>query len=288
MTGNDEWRATMLYKFIVARHNIFKQRLQHFPKPWTDDPILKNYRFCNVYRDLDKVSLWIYKNWTIPNQRDKYLWFAMVMARLINWPESLQEIGYPTTANMQGRQGFHIGILNNKLKNGIKAFSGAYIVSTNGVEKDKPSYIFQNILQPMWDDRDNPGFYSKKLQEIYEHLRNYKGMGSFLAGQVIADLKEAPRYQCDPDWWTFAVSGPGSRRGLNRVIGRPLTAGWNENVWKTKLLELREYINPMIERVDMAPLDAQNLQNCLCEFDKYERVRLGQGRPRANYNGDPE
>lgn len=35
-------------------------------------------------------------------------------------------------------------------------------------------------------------------------------------------------------------------------------------------------------------LDAQDLQNCLCEFDKYERVRMGQGRPRSRYPGRGE
>ena len=36
---------------------------------------------------------------------------------------------------------------------------------------------------------------------------------------------------------------------------------------------------------DLPPIHAQALQNCLCEFDKYERVRLGEGRPRNNYPG---
>ena len=31
------------------------------------------------------------------------------------------------------------------------------------------------------------------------------------------------------------------------------------------------------------PLEMRDIEHCLCEFDKYERVRLGQGRPRAKY-----
>jgi hypothetical protein len=27
----------------------------------------------------------------------------------------------------------------------------------------------------------------------------------------------------------------------------------------------------------------RDIEHCLCEFDKYERVRLGQGKPRAQY-----
>ena len=33
------------------------------------------------------------------------------------------------------------------------------------------------------------------------------------------------------------------------------------------------------------PLHAQDVENCLCEFDKYERTRLGEGRPRSLYAG---
>jgi hypothetical protein len=41
----------------------------------------------------------------------------------------------------------------------------------------------------------------------------------------------------------------------------------------------------MFKKARMPQLHAQDLQNCLCEFDKYERVRLGEGRPKAKYNG---
>jgi hypothetical protein len=34
---------------------------------------------------------------------------------------------------------------------------------------------------------------------------------------------------------------------------------------------------------DFADLTLMDIQNCLCEFDKYERVRLGEGRPRSYY-----
>jgi len=39
--------------------------------------------------------------------------------------------------------------------------------------------------------------------------------------------------------------------------------------------------------VGMPKIHMQDLQNCLCEFDKYERVRLGEGRPRNGYRGLP-
>ena len=39
-----------------------------------------------------------------------------------------------------------------------------------------------------------------------------------------------------------------------------------------------DYIDPALPALEM-----REIEHCLCEFDKYERVRLGQGRPRSKY-----
>jgi hypothetical protein len=43
----------------------------------------------------------------------------------------------------------------------------------------------------------------------------------------------------------------------------------------------------MLEVREKAELNfhLQDVQNCLCEFDKYERVKYGQGKPRSSYPG---
>ena len=86
-----------------------------------------------------------------------------------------------------------------------------------------------------------------------------------------------------PDWTTFAASGPGSRRGLNRVLGRPLDAKWSEGEWRAAFAQLRESIQPDLERLGLGDLDGQSLQSCLCELNKYLRVRGGEGKPRRRF-----
>lgn len=105
-----------------------------------------------------------------------------------------------------------------------------------------------------------------------------------MVGQIVADIKYAGVLKDAPDWMTWTVSGPGSRRGLNRVMGFDLGKGWNDRNFRAAMLILRERVNDTLPSW-MEPLHAQDLQNCLCEFDKYERVRLGQGRPRSLYPG---
>lgn len=276
-------RSSDLFYWIEERHSIYVRRFQeHWAKPWTEDPILQNYRFCNAYRELDTVTQWIAHNWRDPHKTDSNVWFAMAMARLVNWPETMAELGYPTEFNATS----FITTMNRRKAQGKKVFSGAYIVSTNGRTMDKAEYLAKFVLGPLWADRDSirPAKNSR-LEDFHEKLMNYDGMGSFLAGQVIADTKYSPLLAESPDWWTFAAAGPGSKRGLNRVFGYPTDHPWAKNSWYEHLMILRPEITKLLAESRMPAMHAQDLQNCLCEFDKMERVRLGEGKPRSGYPG---
>src|SRR5262245_55868575 len=84
-----------LFAFARERHEMHVMRASGIGPPWTDDPILRNYRFCNVYRELDRVTKWIHVNWLLPNADDPDVWFAMCLARLLNRPDALEDLGYP-------------------------------------------------------------------------------------------------------------------------------------------------------------------------------------------------
>lgn len=279
-------RVDDLMRFVKERHAIWKRRADGKPKPWTQDPILQSYRFCNVYRELDTVTQWITENWRRPNAADPNLWFAMCVARLINWPDTLGQLGHP----LPWRPNWFVKVVQARQGRGEKAFGGAYIVSTNGRAMDKAEYLAGHVLNPLWSNRKTIAPKAgDTLDAFHERLMRHDGMGSFMAAQVVADLKYAnPSLMKAPDWSTWASSGPGSRRGLNRVLGRDTDAPWREQDWRAKLAELQGAVNaPKVIRAAGLPseLHAQDLQNCLCEFDKYERTRLGAGRPRATYPG---
>ncbi len=275
-------RVAELWAFIKERHLIYQAKIAGGQKPWTRDKILGSYRFCNIYRELDSVTQWITENWRKPNADDPDLWFAMVVARLVNWPESLARIGYPVPWNSV----WFTEAMHRQRDEGKKAFSGAYIVSTNGHSMDKVDYLVQYVLNPLWANCDKlRPRQGDTLQSFFDRLSKFNGMGSFMTGQVIADTKYAGELFKAPDWWDWAASGPGSRRGLNRVASRPVDATWPGATWHPTLLELKTHIDPLTDSVGWPELHAQDLQNCLCEFDKYERTRLGEGKPRSLYPG---
>ena len=134
-------------------------------------------------------------------------------------------------------------------------------------------------------------------------VKGYGGSG-FLAKEVVQDLVNSPvlsEFGPDEQWRSICFDvdvwcciGPGARRGWNRLHGRQL----NQNVWsnspKHQEAFLEETIAIFQERKNMWPelilgqpsicLTLHDIQFQLCEYDKYERVRLREGQARKYKN----
>lgn len=270
-------RVKELVAFIKEREAIRVKKEAGKPRPWTKDPILGKFRFCNVHREDDRVTRWLRNNWYPRFRYDPDIWFAAVVARLLNFPDSLIDVIEYT---VPFKPTSFAAMLHGRKVQGLKNFNAAYIVSTNGVTMDKVDYIVERVLKPLWADRKHFHKEVNTLESLHGMLTQYDGLGSFIAAQVIADLKYEEPLKHAEDWWFFAASGPGSRRGLNRVVGRDVNAPWSEPGWRRELDELLDKVN---RAQTQHTFHAQDLQNCLCEFDKYERARLGEGTPKQIY-----
>ena len=267
-----------LFAFMHERHAIYGRRTAGKPAPWTDDPILRDFRFCNIYRNLDRVTIWIHKNWCKPNKNDPDLWFAMVVARLLNLPESLEVVGYPVPWDLLK---FGRAIKKHK-ESGGKCFNAAYIVSTNGIAMDKLAYIAHDVLDPLWKNRESlRPREGDTLMSWHIQLMMYNGMGHFIAAQVVADLKHFDKHLLRAkDHATFAAPGPGSIRGLAVIEGRKIKEA---DEWRLALARLHEKIAPMVKAAGMPFVDRQDLQNSLCEFSKYMRATTTGQMPKQKY-----
>jgi hypothetical protein len=282
-------RLEDLFAFMKERYSITQKKNAGEPKPWTSDEVLQKYRFCNINREDDTVTRWIAKNWRKPNAADPHLWFAMVVARFINWPDTLAEIEYP-----------HIDVFEKWVQlrfaksvqyrevNGLKVYGGAYTISTNGRAMVKWKYLVEHVFKPLWEAHEEiesvlatPRLH---LAALHEELCRFQGLGSFMSAQVIADLKYVQLKKA-PDWWTFAASGPGSRRGLNIVFGADMNRSWRPGEWDENFMELYGRVALMWASEGFPRIHAQDVQNSLCEFSKYYKVLTGAGRPRQLYTG---
>jgi len=104
---------------------------------------------------------------------------------------------------------------------------------------------------------------------------------------VICDLKYTKWLRNSPDWWTWLQLGPGTLRGLNRVVGREPDLGLYRGnggvvftLKKEEKIRYAEEVNALRKTLGLEHLNAQVLGGALCEFDKYERIRLGEGSVR--------
>src|SRR5262249_16154163 len=149
--------------------------------------------------------------------------------------------------------------------------------------KPKINRVCEDYIQPVWKDRENliNFFYEQPtLAAAHEFLGHYPGLAGtgFMAAQIIADLKYTKLLVDAPDWWTWCCLGTGSRRGLNRLLGRPPEGPVPKN-WHEEVLRFQSLVRQRLPHIPL--LCAQNIQNCFCEMSKLERVLEGGGTKRT-------
>jgi RecA-family ATPase len=274
--------------WAIERERIRQRKETGEPPPWTGDPILAAGRFCNVYREHDAVTRWVTANIVEPHRDDPDLWFALLAARCCsNEPDALAKlVPYLLPFDAAGFRAEAETLLAQGMK-GYRTDAYKPIMPPRELKGIKqPEFHTEYVLMPAWRDRERYrsqsgetlASYSNRLQSVYR-------VGPFLAAQIVADLKHVAPLRSASDWWAFAAPGPGSERGLNRVCGRPIKTAWSEAQWHATLMQLAEQVRTPFADAGLAPLDAQNLQNVLCEFDKYDRARENGGKPSRKYQG---
>lgn len=267
--------------WIIERTRILHNREQGLPKPWTDDPILKNYRFCNVRREDDTVTKFV-RSWMLPWANHQNLLLGAAIARFTNVPNTIAQIGFPDIWSAPDV----LEKLEAMDAANQKIWTSAYIVSTNGHAMPKAKYVVQTVLDPL-AKACKQGQWPRTLAALHARLTQFNGVGSFMSGQIIADLKNttgSPWSTVNDEWMDFVVPGPGSRRGLARLIGRPAPYTLSDKEFYNHFALARR-IAYSTHKHGVPILCAQDVQNCLCEFDKYMRVKLNEGRPRQTYTG---
>jgi hypothetical protein len=273
--------ANRLIYWISEREKIRMKKEKGAEKPWTHDPILDVFKFCNVRREDDRVTKWIKDNWRDPNRDDPNMWFAMGVARMINWPPTLKTIGYPHRWEPEKVR----RKMSDMRSKGEKVFTGAYMITNAGQRMSKVDTVVF-MLDNLHKQPRHP-YPSDSLAHAHKALMSgdHNGMGNFMAGQVIADCKHTTLLNDASDWWDWCAPGPGSQRGLSRLLGY----GNNFQHFRgDDFIEMLKQLRKEIHREINIRLCLQDMQSCLCEFDKMERALWGEGRPRSKYTPTKE
>lgn len=278
-------RLDLYFYWIHERETIrLNKEVERNPQPWTDDPILQKFKFCQVFREEDRTTRWFKRHIRNPWRDDPEVLMATVIFRWFNFIE---------TGRTLIRHNLHIEWDRKKAIEEItkqdKWVTGAYIVKTPN-RMDKVTGVAECISH-MWSDREKLVeriLATKSLEKSWEILRDYPYMGPFMAYEVITDLRHTYLLQDAEDILTWANAGPGAMRGLNRLAGRDLdfcrrTHPWNDemrNLWEIS----RERLNPNL--IDLNRFEMREIEGGLCEFDKYSRILNEEGRTRSVYKYD--
>lgn len=279
--------------FIYARKRycLFQMKTDGAEKPWTDDLILQSYRFCNIFREDDKVTRWFKEHIREPYSDHPNIVFATIAFRLFNRPETAALL-------LGGREGAERNLFidwdpkeaTRRLK-GVKPLVGAAYMCPSPIGYDKLTGLVR-VLNGAWKQRGTLYEFAVSngsMEQMTERLSMLDYMGKFRSYEVVCDLQYTSCLEAH-DAMTWANPGPGAKRGLCRMIfgtaKAPLGAGLNVAAQidcMSQLLYASQ--NPRRWSHIWPAWDMRTVEHTLCEFDKYERVRLGEGRPKQKYEG---
>ena len=111
------------------------------------------------------------------------------------------------------------------------------------------------------------------IEASWLELRKMPGMGSFMAGQIVADWQTFGVIDgVDVDLW--APLGPGSRRGLDYIFGRSGDEGSGTKVNQDDAVKEMMTLHGQLTHRQYwlgSTMTLHDVQNCLCEFSKYVR-----------------
>ena len=291
-------RVEPFFDYARRRQQIFLDRRAGKPAPWTDDPVLRDYRFTNIFREDDKVTVWFRENIRDPMKNSPDVLLATVIFRWFNRIETAELLLEDDL--FRGWDGVVAGRV---LSGRSPVVTGAYIIKTpagmdklNGVIWCIDTFIREKravgSLEPLrWHAYAQSMLRDKSwtLQEAWNWLRQFPYMGDFMAYEVVTDLRHTKLLRDAPDVNRWANPGPGAARGLCRLLDKPLDHFDRHN--KRDREEMIELMQLLLNKACAGHLwpaewgwwEMREVEHTLCEWDKFERARLGEGRPRQRF-----
>lgn len=281
----DEWEGIKaFFAYARERYTIFLARRDGLPHPWTKDPILQQYRFCNIFREDDTTTAWIKKNIRKPLKHDPKVVIAMCVCRFFNRIRTLDAMAHVI---------LDTGWDETRCRNQVAKLEPPIVTSAYMLKTPAGKTKFEGIaeiLAPIKRDYKKLAADIAKgnsLRLAWEQLREYPYMGNFMAYEVVADLRHTRLLGSAFDINLWASAGPGAARGLSRVvygvIGRFNYHSDNDQqvLNEGMALLLRAAQGHLKSWPISWPIwEMRDVEHTLCEFDKYERARLGEGRPK--------
>lgn len=271
----------LYWYFACERQNIFWKKLNNEEKPWTNDPILQEYKFCNAYRVNDRVSQYLLKNVIYNGQEysKEDMIFRIILFKLFNkestWELLEKKLGNITLKNFDFKKCSKV--LSDAMDNNIRIYNDAYISCANkafGYNKKHNNHLA--LLNKMFlvDKIADKIIACKKMKEVFNILKSYPLIGDFMAYQLSTDINYSNVTNFSE--MEFTVVGPGSLRGIKKCFVDKGNYS-NEDIIRYMCKHQEEEfkrLNLDFKKLGNRPLQLIDCQNIFCELDKYCRQAI--------------
>ena len=309
----------VFHHFLIERYNIHKKKdVLKLPKPWTEDKILRKYKFTNVRREHDKQTIYLIDN-IVKNDNlslvEKILniflfrfWNNWDTMKVFEGPWRLSELTSENTKekareiyyNIEDKSpGSHMWFSNAYNQGGTKQTWKYSKDGNKTLEKDIPIRAFNMINYIINTGIINVMLKTTNQKDCFEAITLVPGYADFLAYQVFIDCTYIEDFPFSEN--EFVVAGPGCKRGLESLFDitncnltyEELLFWFRDNldnIFHAVELTCDEVYNPTVLYDDLPYLDRKtnimSLENLMCEFSKYIKAYHGSGRPRNTYEGE--
>lgn len=268
------------WRLAAERQEIFHRRCAGEPGPWTRDPILAHYKFCNAYRASDRVSQYLIREVIYgpcgAGLKPEDSFMRIVLFRIFS-KENTWEVLEAASGGLR-RDTFDVGHLSSVLsaaKERGPIYTAAFILcaaNPYGFTAKHQNHL--ELVRRMFA----PGGLgaklarAKSLQDVYGLLIDWPMIGPFLAYQLAIDLNYSEHLNFSED--EFTVPGPGAMRGLEKVFADFGGSGPADLImWMVDQQEEQfERLGLRFQDLFGRRLHAIDCQGLFCETDKYARV----------------
>lgn len=302
--------------FIAERMNIYWKRVvEKQPAPWTEDKILRDYKFTNVLRDMDRLSIYERKNILAKideptnnlKLRKMSILLNIMMFRLWVKIDTYEVHGFIDLENPNWRADWERAkeVLLKRREDGISNFTAAYYV--NDLHAANPDKSTQNnktinaicMLESFMDNIEeiyhNAIEVSKNMKEQLEYFQTLTCVGAFTAYEYACSITMVTRYyknhlvNWDQDNDTNV--GPGARRGLDWIFEDLGGMSYYQailylrSIWKHELQKRGTYdrfVSQLPKELG-GDIDLRVIEHSLCETQKYNKALTNTGRPKESF-----
>lgn len=268
--------------FAAERQRIFERRVAGEKGPWTADPILATYKFCNVFRAADRVSQYLIREVAydeqsvLPEDRLFQIVAFRMFSNIETWHGLRAILGrQPILADLKTER-FRRALDSVRDLNG-RLYTGAFILCAtdaygqglkhlNHVELFRDMFLQRSLVARVLE--------ASSFEDVYLALHEYPLMGDFMSYQTAVDINYSTLLNFSEN--DFTRPGPGAVRGLKKVFAdlgdyRPEEAiQWMVDRQEIEFGRLGLSFNGLWGR----PLHAVDCQGLFCEVDKYCREAL--------------